>query len=301
MNALQEEIRESPRVKAMLKNFDSTGNLPIGKNVYEKWQGAHWVLASLADIGYPARDLSIMPIVSQVMDFWLSDTYFSEFTCETKEKSYQRKGVPIMRGRYRRCAAQQGNALFIAMKLGSDDSKAERLVERLLRWQWPDGGWNCDRNPEASHSSFMETLIPLRGLSLYALRTNEPNVLKAVRSAAEVLLKRHLYKRVSSGKIIHDDFTSLHYPLYWHYDILGGLKVIAEAGLITDVRCDDALDLLESKSLPHGGWAAEKRFYTVSDELKLGADYVSWGKTGKRSFNEWVTVDALYVLQKAKR
>lgn len=301
MKKLQQEVRESPRVRKLLKHFDRTGHLRGGGHVYEKWQGAHWVLASLADIGYPPGDQSLAPMKNRLFDYWLSDFYFTEFVCDTKEKSYQRKGVPVMEGRCRRCAAQQGNALFIALKLGLEDGRTAQLVERLLHWQWPDGGWNCDKNPSASHSSFMETLIPLRGLSLYAHRYDDAVVWKAARSAAEVLLKRHLYKRVTNGEIINEDFIRLHYPLYWHYDMLGGLKVLAESGYITDNRCRDALDLLEEKSLPGGGWTAERRFYSVSEELKAGADNVDWGPTGKTVFNEWVTVDALYVLRKAGR
>jgi hypothetical protein len=301
MKELQEEIRESPRVRTLLKHFDKAGRLSYGGNVYEKWQGAHWVLASLADIGYPPGDEHLVPMKDRVFEFWLSDFFYTEFACDTKAKSYQHKGVPIMEGRYRRCAAQQGNALFVALKLGLNDSRTDRLVERLLHWQWPDGGWNCDRNPDASHSSFMETLIPLRGLSQYALRHNDPDVRKAIGSAAEVLLKRHLFRRVSNGKIINEDFMRLHYPLYWHYDVLGGLKVLAEAGFITDDRCRDSLDLLEEKALPGGGWAAEKRFYSISENFKAGADYVDWGGTGKNIFNAWVTVDVLYVLRKAGR
>ena len=101
--------------------------------------------------------------------------------------------------------------------------------------------------------------------------------------------------------MIRDEFVALHYPLYWHYDILGGLKVMAEAGFIDDPRCRDALDLLEEKRLPDGGWAAEKRYYRVSDKLASGVELVDWGGTAKRRRNEWVTADALSVLRAAGR
>jgi len=69
-----------------------------------------------------------------------------------------------MQGRYRRCASQQGNALYFLTKLGLiDQFAADRLVERLLHWQWPDGGWNCDKNPQADSSSIMQTLLSMCG------------------------------------------------------------------------------------------------------------------------------------------
>ena len=38
-------------------------------------------------------------------------------------------------------------------------------------------------------------------------------------------------------RIIDRNFIQLHYPNYWHYDVLFALKVISEAGFITDPRC----------------------------------------------------------------
>jgi len=98
----------------------------------------------------------------------------------------------------------------------------------------------------------------------------------------------------------------LHYPLYWHYDVLGGLKAMAEMGLVKDMRCGDALDLLERKELPSGGWPAEGRFYTLAatsdpDSVHGSHERVDWGGSGKSRMNEWVTVDALFVLRAAGR
>ena len=65
---LQKEIRESPRVHALLSGRDHTGRLTAGRSVYDKWQGAHWVLATLADIGYPRGDRSLLPVRDQLME-----------------------------------------------------------------------------------------------------------------------------------------------------------------------------------------------------------------------------------------
>jgi hypothetical protein len=157
------------------------------------------------------------------------------------------RGVPVIRGRARRCASQQGNALYAAVVLGLLDERGRRLARLLLRWQWPDGGWNCDRRPEAATSSFWESLIPLRGLAAYARATGD------------------------------------------------------EAGFVGDRRCDDALDLLQSKRLPDWGWPAEGRFYQTARPAVSGCDLVSWGDVGRRRLNEWVTADALFVLQRAGR
>ena len=100
---------------------------------------------------------------------------------------------------------------------------------------------------------------------------------------------------------MQDEFLKLHYPCFWRYDILFGLKVMAEAGFIKDKRCKEALDILESKRLPVGGFPAEARFYRVSDKASSGCSRVDWGGTSKRRMNEFVTADALFVLKKAGR
>jgi hypothetical protein len=207
-----------------------------------------------------------------------------------------------MQGRYRRCASQQGNALYSVIRLGIADERAASLVERLLHWQWPDGGWNCDRDPSADTSSFMETMLPMLGLAAYGRAHKNAAATKAADKAAEVFLTRRLFKRASDGKVIHADFVALHYPLYWHYDCLGGLKAMTQIGRIRDPRCVDALELLEAKRLSDGGWPAEKRFYKVRPRtFETNADYVDWGGTSAKRMNEWVTVDALAVLTAAGR
>jgi hypothetical protein len=123
------------------------------------------LLLSLAEMGHPPSDPRLAPLRDQVQDTWLSPSYFRDFEAASKAEAHRRKGVPLMEGRHRRCASQQGAALFYLTVLGLVDERTERLAERLLHWQWPDGGWNCDKNPAANTSSFMETLLPMRGLA----------------------------------------------------------------------------------------------------------------------------------------
>jgi hypothetical protein len=260
-------------------------------------------LATLADIGFPAGDPALKPIGKDISNFWLTQNFFNDIEVKEKKDVYKvhHQGVPVMNGRHRRCASQQGNCLYFSLALGLADAKVDDLAERLLHWQWPDGGWNCDKDPKAAKSSFIHTTISLRALSLYAKLKKSAKVKKSADKAAEVLLSRHLFKRKTNGKVIHPEFTYLHYPLYWHYDILGALKILAEGGYIRDKRCGEALDLLESKELEMGGWPAEKKYYKKSSTYQLHGEYVDWGPTGKKAMNEWVSADALYVLKESGR
>ena len=297
---LRETIRSSARVERLLSLRGPDGRMP---GVYAKYVGAHWVLADLADIGYPPGDASLAPLRDQVYETWLAPAHTQERVVEREAARYKsRSGVPIIDGRARRCASQEGNALYATLALGLADERADRLAANLVRWQWPDGGWNCDRRAEAHTSSFHETLLPLRGLIWHARQTGSPTSQQAVERSAEFLLKRRLFRRQSDGSVINDEFLKLRYPPYWHYDILIALKVMTEAGFIGDPRCREALDLLESKRLADGGWRAEGKHYRVVDEPAPGSSLVDWGRVSRKQvMNSFVTVDALYVLRAAGR
>lgn len=299
---LRQAIKTSPRVQQLLANRREDGRIAPGCSVYRKWAGAHWILTTLADIGYPPGDASLGPAVNQVLDCWLNPEGLREWVRVKVTPANRSKGVPIIDGRARRCASQQGNALFSAVALGFVDDQAAQLMRCLIRWQWPDGGWNCDRRPAAVHSSFWESLIPLRGLARYARATGDQQAKEAADRAAEVFLQRRLFRRSRDGEVMNPQFIRLHYPCYWRYDILFALKVMAEAGYLADPRCGEALDLLESKRLPDGGWPAEERFYRVAPTAGSGStELVDWGGVDKKNMNEWVTADALAVLRAAGR
>ncbi len=283
--ALQQQVKELERVQKLLSLRDAEGNIPY--HPYKKWYGAHWTLAALADLGYPSGDELLTPLREQVYEWLFSVKHITS--------------IHAIEGRVRRCASQEGNALYALMRLGLADNRTLQLAESLIRWQWPDGGWNCDKSPETLNSSFMETLIPMRALIHYAQLSSDTKAAQTARRAAEVFLNRQMYRRAHDGAVIHPDFTRLHYPPYWHYDILAGLQVMAEAGLLSDERCQEALDLLESKRLPDGGFPAEGRYYTTGASAPSNRSLVDWGGVNKRKMNEFVTVNALYVLKTAGR
>lgn len=280
--ALRGQVRESPRVQKLLAARGPDGKFP--PNAYHKWTGAHWVLAILSDIGYPAGDGD------------LADLFAAEYAWLLGEKHTKR--IPTIAGRVRRCMSQETYGLFASIRLGNLGDEAHELARRAISWQWPDGGWNCDKRPEAHHSSFHESLIPLRAIGLYAQVTGDPAAKACTERAAEFFLRHELYKRESDGEVIDPHMVELYYPAFWHFNILEALKVMKELGFIHDPRCKPALDLLASRRLPDGGFPADGRWYrTTNPNPKIsGYSPTDWGPTGKTRANEYVSVDALYVL-----
>ena len=296
MLRLQSQIKSSPITRNLLSRRDQDGTMR--SHPYEKWSGAHWTLTDLADIYYPQHDKSLLPLRAQEYEWLFSDTHLA-----TAPFTKPRAGRDFGGERPRIHASMEGNAIFSLVRLGLNDERTEHLVERLLKTQWPDGGWNCDQRPQANPtiSSFHETITPLRALALHAQRTKSVKSREASKKAAEIFLKRKMFRRQSDDKIMETAFTKLHYPPYWHYDILFGLKVVAEAGFVKDPRCEEALDLLESKRLKNGGFPAEAKYYHTQQKRRSGLSLVDWGGVSSTRMNEFVTLDALYVLKAADR
>jgi hypothetical protein len=287
---LQEEVSRSDRVRLLLSERNKDGTIPF--HPYAKWYGAHWVLASLADLHYPKSDASLAPLREQVYDWLMSKTHL-DYT-----KNHETYAGPVVRvrGLYRAHASMEGNALYYLSALGMTDERTQVLADRLVEWQWPDGGWNCDKRSSAHTSSFTESLLPLRGLAIFS-STTKKSYRECIESAGDYFLQRKLFKRKRDGRVMNSKFLKLHYPLYWHYDILFALKVMKESGFGRDERCNDAVSILKSKKLEDGGFPAEEAYYRVSSRAGSGRSLVGWGRVSKTKMNEFVTCDALSILK----
>jgi hypothetical protein len=283
--ALRGEIQSSARARQLLSERQADGTLP--HHPYAKWDGAHWILVALADLGYPPGDAALVPLREQVLAWLLSHGRAAQARRNTID------------GRVRMCASMEGNAIYALLALGLADARVDALVERLLAWQWPDGGWNCDKHPKAHVSSFHETLIPLRALARYARHTGDFAVRRAAERAAEVFLARRLFRRLTDGRVIANAFLRLYYPWYWHYNVHFGLKVLDEAGHLGDPRCREARDVLWGKQLADGGFPAEKKYYQASAGPVRARSLVDWGGTSISRMNPFLTVEALTVLRHA--
>jgi len=285
--AARAEIAREGIAQRLLSERGLDGTIP--HHPYSKWRGAHWVLAALADLGYPPGDPSLIPLRDQVYD-WLFD-----------EKRLA--GIPTINCRTRRCASQEGNALYATLALALEDERTPRLTEWLVGWQWPDGGWNCDKRLEARKSSFQETVIPARGLWAYGTRHGYEPALRAADRAAELLLSRRLLWRRRDGQLVSPDWAGhpdrIHFPIQF-YDVLFALQVMAEMGRLGDPRCADALDLLESKRLSDGGFPVEIRNAETAARVTARGTYADWGPGGRTRANPLVSLAALGVMRAAQ-
>ncbi len=255
-------VLDGPWVRALLAGQQADGG--FGVNVYGKWGGAHWRLVSLVELGVPAGEPRCLAAAETVLA-WLTG------------KSH-RAAVKAIDGLVRRCGSQEGNALAVCCRLGlAEDPRVRLLAESLVEWQWPDGGWNCDKKASGRRSSFNESLAPMWGLHEYWLATGEPAARGAALRTAELFLDHRLYRVGGIGEPIRESFVALHYPPYWHYDILQALLVLSRMGLAGDPRARDAVELVESRRLPDGRWRAGGRWWKPPGSKGSNVEVVDWG------------------------
>jgi hypothetical protein len=262
---------------------------------YRKWAGLHWRLISLADFGFPADRPDIRARLDEGIDrelAWIA-------------KPRELEGQPRVNGLYRTHASIHGNAVYVASRLGrADDERVRQLVGKLLEWQWPDGGWNCDKRASGYRSSFHESWATALGLAAYhhalggAADGLAGDALTAAERTAELLLEHRLYRTLDGTRQLHSSMAALHWPAYWHYDFLGGLRVLRATGALRDQRASSAVDHLESKRRPDGSFDAARSWWLAPTRPTAPVDVFDWGKGGS---SETLTIHALSILKAAGR
>ncbi len=273
----------------------------VQRDPSRRWGTTLWRLISLTELAVPADDQRVVAAV----DFMLHHLL---------DLPRHRRGPTMINGLPRVCACGEGAALRIACQVGlADDARTRRLVEALLAWQWPDGGWNCHRNASGRRSSFHESLLPAWGLHEYADATGDTTAAEAADRAAELFLEHHLVYSLGSGvpsrfrpkpppvgQVINSRWVKLSYPSTWHYDLLSVLRFLARIGRIDDPRACGGLALLERKRRPDGRWAADQQWWKPPESrFRHQHAVVDWG--APKAPNEMITLSALRILHTAGR
>jgi hypothetical protein len=285
---IRAQIAKSDRVTALFSGQKSDGG--FGCHPYSKWMGAHWRLVSLIELALPEGDKRAIKAANTVLDWLTSPAH--------------KKNIRLINGRTRRCASQEGNALAVCSRLGlGDDTRVKYLAESLISWQWPDGGWNCDKDKEAHHSSFHESVIPMWGLIEYHRATDHKGSLVAAKRTVEFMLLHKLFRSEKTGDIINPKWLELHWPHYWHYDILQGLRVLSLIGKIKEPRAGEALDIIEQKHLLYSrstrpGLKADGYYWNKPNAKGLYMDPVDWWRGQP---NKMLTLNAIRVLKATGR
>jgi hypothetical protein len=164
----------------------------------------------------------------------------------------------------------------------------ESLAHRLLGEQLDDGGWNCEA-PKSTRSSFHTTICVLEGLLEYERAVGStPEIAAARRRGEEYLLKRSLFRKLSTGEVANLAFLKFAFPPRYHYDVLRALDYLRDAGIQPDERLGDALHIVENRRQANGRWLLDD----AHDEALAFPFDESVGEPSR-----WNTLRALRVLR----
>ncbi len=220
---------------------EPTGDWGGGPWAYQSWASTMETLMLLREFGLNPDS----PQARRAIDLVQSGSEWGPY--HDHAPFFEGESEPCINGRVLACGAYFGVA-------------SDRLVDRLLDEQLPDGGWNCDA-PESQKSSFNSTICVLEGLLEYESSKDVSSAVSEARNRGqEYLLDRKLSRSLSSGEAIERDRKSGHkwtefaFPTRWRYDVLWGLDYMRRAGVSNDERLGPAVDLVVSKRRSDGRW-----------------------------------------------
>jgi len=191
--------------------------------------------------------------------------------------------LPFFAGEVEPCI--NGAAVMIGSYFGED---VGGIVDRLLREQMADGGWNCEQERGSTRGSFDTTIRVLEGLLEHERVIGGSQAVRTARERGEqYLLERRMLRRLSTGEVIDRSYTQFSFPPGWHYDVLRGLDYLRAAGAKPDDRVAEAIAVVEQKRDAGGRWALEKPH---EGEVHFAMD------EGERKPSRWNTLRALRVL-----
>ena len=244
---------------------------PQGKwdrNEPQPWTATAYALVDLQDFGVDPRDEKVRRAVAQVRE----------------QSRWEHAGQPFFSGEVEPCI--NGMVVALGAYFGQD---VDGVVARLLGEQLEDGGWNCEAENGSVRSSFHTTIRVLEGLLAHERSTGgSAQSIAARRRGEEYLLERKLFRRKSTGAVVHPAWLQFSFPTRWHYDVLRGLEYFRVAGDPPDPRMDEAIELLRSKRQPDGRWFLENTHPgAIHFALEEGDDRPS----------RWNTLRALRVLR----
>ncbi len=194
-------------------------------------------------------------------------------------------GQPFFDGETEACI--NGRVLTLGAYFGAPN---EALLARLLAEQLDDGGWNCEAPPSV-RSSFHSTICVLEGLLEYERAKGATAAVAEARARAKhYLLERHLFRSLSSGRVIDPAWTLFSFPPGYHYDVLRGLDYLRSAGVEPDERTAEAIELVEKNRRPDCRWTLQNPHGDVLDFAMEATDEPS----------RWNTLRLLRVLNWAR-
>jgi hypothetical protein len=245
-----------------------------GRGFYQpKWTCSHYTLLELRELELPGSD----PLAQATVELIL------------QEKAAD-GGVRPSRSVKSSDVCVDGMFLNYASWFGAPPG-LDSVVDFLLAEVMPDGGFNCQRRrPGTKTASVHTTVSVLEGFTSYldaGVVHRREEVRRARDGAVECLLTRELFRSRRTGEAIRPDFTRLHHPARWHFDVLRALDALRAADVPADPRMAAAIEVVLARRRPDGRWAASRGYQ--------GLTHLHYPTPSQP--NRWITFRALRVLR----
>jgi hypothetical protein len=196
---------------------------------------------------------------------------------------WEHAGQPFFAGEVEPCI--NGRTVALGAYFGEP---VQDIVTLLLGEQLADGGWNCETENGSVRSSFHTTICVLDGLLEFERSTGGSAEIRAARRRGEeYLLRRKLFRRLSTGEVADPDWLRFAFPTWWHYDVLHALDYFRATGEKPDPRLSEAIELVRAARQPDGTW--------LLDHTHPGAVHFAL-EDGDGRPSRWNTLRAMRVL-----
>lgn len=281
-----DEVWQATRARVATEGFGA--ELLSHQDADGQWAGGSFFPAGFSFEGDPGQPWTATTWVLKDLREWGLDASALAGTAEKLARTrWDYDDLPYWGGEVDVCINSW--TLSAGLWLGAD---VDGIVDWFLTHQLDDGGWNCEWVDGSTVSSYHSTLNALIGLLDYQIATGDAARVRDARHAAEeYLLKRDLFRRLSTGEPFYERVFSLAHPRRWCYHVLAAADYFRAANLADgtppDPRMAEAMENIRGQRQPDGRFL---QGFRLRGDVWVHEDV----PTGEPS--KWVTLQATRVL-----
>lgn len=248
---------------------------------WPKWDTPWWHMSVLKELGLASQ---IPKITLDTMVHALKHHYLQFFPIRAEE-------IPLGTDPYRQipCICSVGNMYSILFAAGVDvDKELPWMRPWFVKYQLPDGGLNCDESvytKETPKSSIVSTICCLEAVLFCRNKDLTAEEVDFLNKGAEYLVRQKLFRRISDGDVIDNDWIEIRFPRFYDYDFLRGYYFLVKwkeaSGFLIPADLVEEVEKLVSAQMTDKG--IQLRRYNLIDKRSYNPQADGTWKMGEVS------------------